>query len=179
MSMKKDFLMPIIVLLFICFFVSGALAVVNSITRPVIEYEAAYRAAEEKKVIMPQADNFEQLHIEGLPRTITEVYRATNNIGYIFSVSVRGYGRDDMKLLCGVDMNGRIIRAAVLEHTETISFFNRVFNEQHRDQYWGRNKNEIEDIAAISGATITSTALKNAMRDSLTAFEIVTGQGVR
>jgi len=173
MSVKKEFVVPVVVLLFICFFVSGALAVVNSVTYPIITDAGLERAAEARAKILPQADGFEELFIDGLPRTIREVYRATNNVGYIFEVWVRGYGRDDIKMLCGVDMNGRIITATVLSHSETISFYNRVFSEQHAGQFWGKNRSGVEEIAAITGATISSKALQNALLDSLTAFEQV------
>lgn len=179
MKIRKDVVVSILVLTFICFFVSGVLAGLNNITYPVIARGAAQRTYEARKAIIPSADYFEQLDIanlraSGLPESISEVYRAANDTGYIFTISVRGFG-GNMTLLCGVDMDGRIIKAIVLSHSETISFFNRVFNERHRDLYWGRNKNEIENIDAVSGATITSNALRNIMRYALTGFEFVRG----
>jgi len=172
MNIKNDFILPIVVLLFICLFVSGALAVVNSITEPIISEAAKVRAAEEKTKIIPGAE-FELLNIEGLPRTITEVHRAANGLGYIFAVSVTGYGTEEIKLLCGVDPAGRIIRATVLSHNETQGLGTPIFEEPHAGQYWRKNIREIEGVTAISGATITSNAFKRAMRDALAAFDIV------
>jgi len=172
MNLKNDFILPIVVLLLICFFVSGALAIVNSITEPIISEAAKVRAAEEKKRIIPNAE-FDLLIVDGLPRSITEVHRATNGMGYIFAVSVIGYGTEEIKLLCGVDPEGRIIRATVLSHNETQGLGTPIFEEPHAGQYWRKNIREIETVAVISGATITSVAFKRAMRDALTAFEIV------
>ena len=172
MSVKNDFVVPIAVLLFICLFVSAALAVVNGITKPVIEEGARIRAEEAKKIILPQADEFVLLEVEGLPRAVTEVHRAVNGTGYIFAVTVIGYG-GEINILCGIDPEGRIIRATVMSHTETVGLGTPIFEEPHSSQYWGRNLNGIEMIAAISGATITSAAFKNAMRHALNAFEIV------
>jgi electron transport complex protein RnfG len=171
MNIKKEFITPIIVLMCICFFMSGALAVVNSITEPVIQAADAVRAAEAKAEIMPLAEGFDLLPLEGLPRTIREVNRATNGIGFIFLVAVNGYG-GEMRFLIGVEPAGRVIKSKVLSHSETIAFFNRVFPNRS-DLYEGREISEIEGIEAITGATITSDALKTAMRDALTAFEIV------
>jgi len=185
MSVKNDFIMPIIVLLFICFFVSGALAVVNSITKPVIMQAEAERAAEQKKQIMPQADEFITLNIDSirsegnLPRAVTNIYRAANNTGFIVAVSIRGFGREDIKLLCAIDMNGRVIRASILSHSETDSYAARVFNERYIGQFWGRDRNGISVIDTISGATITSGAFKKAIEYSLEAFEVVTNRGIR
>ena len=177
MSMKNDFVMPITVLLFICLFVSGALAVVNSVTNPIIEEAARIRAAEARKEIMPQANEFEQLELESLrsqsnlPRTINEIHRAANNTGYIVMVTVIGYG-GPIRILCGIDMDGRVIRTAILDHNETQGLGTPIFEEPHAGQYWGRDRSGIEEITVISGATITSVALKNAVRDALIAFEI-------
>jgi len=179
MNIKNDFVLPVIVLSVICLFVSGALAVVNSITEPVIEVASRLHAAEAKKMIIPQAEEFVQLDIEVLrsdnsfPRTVNEVHRAVNGTGYIFAVSVIGYGTDEIKLLCGVDPAGRIIKAAVMSHSETQGLGTPIFEEPHAGQYWGKDRNGIESIDVISGATITSNAFKRAMRDSLAAFEIV------
>ena len=179
-SFVFDFVKPIVVLLCICLFVSGALAVVNGITEPVIKNAGIVRAAAAKKVIMPQVDEFEMLDIEsfrsqGMPATVTEIHRAANDTGYIFAVTVIGYG-GEIKLLCGVDIEGRIIRAATLAQTETKGLGTPIFEEHHAGQYWGKNKSGIEDIEVISGATITSNAFKNGMRYALTAFDIVTSQ---
>jgi len=173
MSIKKDFVMPIIVLPLVCLFVSGALALVNNLTQPIIENAAAERAALARKEIIPQADGFELVDAEGLPRTVTEIYKTTNNTGYVFMVSVRGYGVDPIRLICGIDMNGRVIRSQVLAHDETQGLGTPIFEEPHAGQYWGNDRNGIEQIQAISGATITSVAYKNAIRDAFTAYEIV------
>ena len=169
--MNKDFIMPIIVLSLICLFVSGALAVVNNFTAPVIENAAAQRAAAARREIIPGADNFELLHAEGLPRTITEVYRAANNAGYIFMISVPGYG-GNLNIICGINNDGRIIKTQVLSHTETKGMTDAVFSDPHESQYIGKDKH-LHDITAVTGATISSNAYKNGVRDAITAFEMV------
>jgi electron transport complex protein RnfG len=164
--------MPIIVLPVLCLIVSGTLAVCHNITYPIIETAAAERAEAARRDIIPQADEFVLVHADGLPRTVTEVYRTTNNTGYIFMMTARGYG-GEIKIICGIDTDGKIIKSAVLAQTETRGLGTPVFDEPHAGQYWGRDKNGIENIRAISGATITSNAYKNSIRDALTAFDIV------
>ena len=172
MNIKNDFVLPIIVLTLICLFVSGALAVVNSFTQPVIEIAAAKRAYEARRDIIPQADDFETLEVYGLPKSVTDVYRATNNTGYIFMVTTIGYG-GEIKIICGITPDGKVIKAKVLEHSETQGLGTPIFEEPHASQYWGSDKNQIEQVEAISGATITSNAFKYGIRDAFTAFEIV------
>lgn len=175
--MNKDFILPIVVLSLICFFVSGALAVVNTFTQPKIEKDAAMRARQEMEKIIPQADDFKELNdIENLPRTITGIFRAENSagnaLGYLFMISSAGYG-GDIKLICGIDNAGKIIKTQVLSHTETKGMTDPVFSDPHQSQYAGKDKN-LEGIIAVTGATVSSTAYKNGVRDALAAFEIVT-----
>ena len=165
---------PILILSLICFFVTGILAFVNNLTYPVIESAAAERAANARKEIIPHADRFELLKINGLPLNVTQVYRAEYDKGFIFMVTTFGYG-GEIKLFCGIDTDGKLIKTAVLAQSETKGFGTPVFEEPHAGQFWGRDKNGIEEIQAISGATISSNAFKKGIRDSFEAFEIIKG----
>jgi len=175
--MNRDFVMPIIVLSLICLFVSGALAVVNNFTAPVIENAAAQRAASARREIIPAASDFELLEAEGLPRTITEIYKAVNNTGYIFMIAAPGYG-GNINMICGIDNDGRIIKTAVLSHTETKGMTDPVFAEPRPElpgfqgQFSGKDKN-LTGINTVTGATISSNAYKNGVRDAFLAFELV------
>ena len=167
--MKKDFITPAVALTLVCLVMSAALAFGNSITKPVIEQAAAERAQSARLEIIPEADGFEPLELDSLPRSVTEVYAATNNAGYIFMVTTPGYG-GEIKLICGVDPNGRIIRSKVLSHTETQGLGTIVFDRSA--EYEGLDKN-LEGINAIAGSTITSSAYKSGIEDALAAFDII------
>jgi len=177
--MKKDFVLPILILSLICLVVSGALAFVNNLTYPVIENAAAQRAAAARREIIPHADGFELLEIDGLPKRITEVYRTTNNTGFIFMITTTGYAPEEIKLICGIDPDGRVIKTATLAQNETQGLGTPIFEQPHAGQYWGKDRNGIEGVAAITGATITSNAFKNGIRDAFAAFEIVKSAGSR
>ena len=172
MNVKNDFVMPILVLSLLCLFVSGTLALGNRFTQPVIEEAAVQRAEEARREIIPQAEEFVLLEAEGMPRTISHVYGTTNNAGFIFMVTVLGYG-GEIKLICGIDGNGNVIKAAALAHNETRGLGTPVFEEPHAGLYFGKDKNGFEGIEAISGATISSNAFKKGIRDSFEAYEIV------
>lgn len=167
--MKKDFAAPILVLTVICLIVSGALAIGNAVTRPVIQDAAAERAEEARKEILPNAEEFVLLEIEGLPKTITEVYGTSNNAGFIFVITVHGYG-GEIELACGIDNDGRILKCMTLAHKETKGLGTLVFDKE--DEYAGKDKN-LDGIDAVSGATITSTAYQNGIRDAFEAFEMI------
>jgi len=181
MKVQIDIVKSIFILTFICFIVAGALAVVNHFTYTKINSDAIERAYIARSKIIPQADEFVFMDIKnlGLPESIIEVYKTTNEMGYIFTISVKGFGRENMRLLCGVNMDGRLIRSniddLVLSHTETPSYFNRVFSENHLNRFWNGNKTDIEKIDAVSGATVSSNALQKAFSYALTAFELIKG----
>ena len=169
--MRKDFVMPIAVLSLICLFMSGALAVTNSLTQPVIAAAAAERAETARRDILPHAESFILLEADGLPKTITAVYATTNNAGYLFMITVNGYG-GEINLVCGIDADGKIIRTMTLAETETKGIATPVFAKE--PLYIGKDR-KLEGIDAVSGATITSNAYKNGILDAFDAFEIVRG----
>jgi len=176
--MNKNLIQPIIILALICLFVSGALSLVNSKTSPVIAKAAQERAAAARKEVIPQASGFELLNIDnlrgknGIPATITEIYKTANNIGYVFMITSAGYG-GDIKLICGIDPHGIIIKTSALNfQTETKGIATPVFEDQHQNQYTGKDKN-LSGVNAISGATISSTAYRRGIQDAFTAFEII------
>jgi electron transport complex protein RnfG len=170
--MRKDFIMPILVLSLICLFVTGALALGHNLTQPIIAAAAAERARLTMREVIPHAEGFEPLELGGLPRAVYAAYGTTNNAGYIFIVTPIGYG-GYIRMICGINPDGRVIRTAILSHGETPGFGEPVFAESHISRYWGQNRNGIEGISAITGSTITSGAFKNGIRYAFTAFEIV------
>ena len=172
--MKKDFIMPMLVLSMVCIVVTGVLAVGHSFTQPIITAAAEERARLAMREIIPQADGFEPLELHGLPGSINSAYRSTNNVGYIFIVTTSGFG-GAIRVLCGIDPDGRVIRTTVLSHSETPTFAAPVFAESHVSQFWGQDRHGIEDIAGVSGSTVTAAAFRNAVRDALYAFEQVSG----
>jgi len=180
-KIRIDIIKSVFILTFICFLVASALSVVNHFTYTKIKNDASIRAYIARSKIIPQADGFVLMDIKniGLPESVTEVYKTTNDAGYVFTISVKGFGRENMRLLCGVSMDGRIIKSnkddLVLSHTETPSYFNRVFSESHLNRFWNGNKTGIERIDAVSGATVSSNALQKAFLYALSAFELIKG----
>jgi len=171
--MKKEFVMPILVLTLICLFISAALAITNNFTGPVIAKAAADRAEAARSEVIPEADSFELLQVEGLPQTVREVYKTTNNAGYVFMLTVSGYG-GDINIICGIAPDGTIISAKTLAHTETKGMGSKITEEPFAGQFPGKDAS-LEGVDAISGATISSRAYINAVKDAVAAYEIVKG----
>lgn len=172
-SVVSDFVLPIGVLLIICIVASALLAYTNSVTAPIIE-AAAEEAAEQARIaVMPEADGFEELQVDGLPETVTGVYEATNGVGYVFMLTADGYGgRDTLSITCGIDSEGKITDTQVLSHSETVGLGSKITGDDFRSQFVGKDAS-LEGVDIISGATFSSNYYINAIRDAFTAYDLV------
>ena len=172
--MKKDFVMPILVLALICLAISAALAFTDSITRPIIKSAADERANEAKYQIIPDATGFELLELAGLPDSVTEVHKSTNDVGYIFMITAPGGYGGSIEMICGIDPDGKIISAATLAHSETKGLGTKIDEPDYANQYIGQDS-ALSGISAIAGATISSNAYYDGIKSAFAAFEIARG----
>lgn len=172
--MKKDVIKPIVVLVCICLVVTALLAYINSVTAPIIK-KADEKAAEQARMeVLPKADDFELMNVKKLPECVTEVYKAKNGAGYVFMLSVKGYG-GDMKLICSMNSGGEIEQTKTLSHSETSGLGSKTAEDPYRKQYSGKSEKTVDEVDAVSGATISSNAYIKAVKDALKAYDIVKG----
>jgi electron transport complex protein RnfG len=169
--MKKDFLAPILVLTLICLITTTALAFTNSVTEPKIEADKLERANAMRTEIIPQAEDFEALSLDGMPESVLEAYSTTNDVGYIFTVLTSGYG-GDMKIICGLSQEGAIISCKTMEHSETKGIGTRVTDDGGFIEALA-GKSSLEGVSAVSGATISSNAYMSAIADVFAAFSVL------
>ncbi len=148
-------------------------ALTNSITKPLIEKNAASEANAALLIVHPDGGEFTQLDLTGkeLPATVTEAYTASNG-GYVVKLLTSGYG-SDMVLMCGIDANGTVTGATCLSSTETLGY-----EKTYGDSLAGKTVEDIDSVEAISGATKTTAAYKNAVKDALNAAIILGGGSV-
>ena len=174
--MKKTYVMPLLVLTLICLVVSGALAIMDNITHPVITSAAAERAQVAMIAKIPDATGFEPLDpgdFEGIPSSIKEIYRTSNDVGYIFIAAVNGFS-GDITVICGITPDGKIIAASTLAHTETKGIGTIIEQESFLDPFKGLD-NRLAGIDTVTGATISTRAFIHAIEDIHIAYAIVAG----
>ncbi|MCL2392326.1 MAG: FMN-binding protein [Oscillospiraceae bacterium] len=171
--MKNDFVVPILVLTLICLVVTGALALMNSVTYPVIELAAAERALSAMAEKIPEATGFEPIENVVLPRAIRAAYRTKNDVGYIFIVSVNGFS-GEIRVMCAIGPDGRILSNSTLQHTETRGIGTVIDDANFTDQFNGKDS-RLDGIQAVSGATISTVAYINAMREAFAILETIRG----
>lgn len=174
--MKKNtvgqIIKPVIVLTCICLVVTALLAYINTITSPIIAEAEEKAAREAMEEVLAEADTFEQITLDTMPERVTEIYRAGNNAGYVFMLKTKGYG-GDMKLICGIKSDGTIEACKTLSHAETSGLGSKTAEDPYRNQYVGKTADTLDQVDSISGATISSTAYMNAIKDAFEAFKAV------
>jgi len=174
--MKQNFVIPILVLTVICLVVSGALAVMDSFTAPIISEANAQRAAEAMNAKIPHAEEFELIDIVGLglPQYIKEVYRTTNDVGYIFIAAKNGFS-GDITVICAINNDGRIIATSTLSHTETVGIGTVIEDEKFLNPFSGIDQDNLGNIDTITGATISTRAYIEIIREIFAAYHIIVG----
>ena len=174
----KEIIAPIIVLTCICLVVTAMLAYTNIITAPVIQAAEEKAAEEARAEVLSEADGFTQMDVKNLPEGVTEVYKADNGSGYVFMVTTKGYG-GDIKLICGIKSDGSIEKTKTLSHSETSGIGSRVVdnNSSYRKQYVGKTADTLDEVDAVSGATISSKAYKSAIENVFKAYDTVKEAG--
>lgn len=165
--MKKS-IKSIAVLFVICGVVAVLLALTNTITSPIIQKSEAEAVNRSLLLVMPDGKNFEKLEFdsEALPKTITEIYREENG-GYVFKMKTVGYSSDFI-IMCGVTKEGTVSGALCLSSKETLGY-EKTFGEN----LIGKTISDIDTVDTVSGATKTTDAYRNAIKDALDAAKIL------
>ncbi len=163
----------VIALTVICAVIAVLLAVTNSITKPMIDKNAAAEANAALLVVYPDADGFTQVDLSKykLPATITEAY-TTSDGGCVIKLETTGYA-SGMILMCGINPQGEIVGATCLSSGET----NGV-EKTYGESTVGKTVDTIDGLETVASSTKTSTAYKNAMKDALNTALILGGATV-
>ncbi len=170
----KQYLKSVVALTVICAVTAVLLAVVNSITGPIIAKQEAAAANEALLVVMPDGENFETVDLSTyeLPATIVEAYHETNTNGYVFKMETAGYS-SGFSIMCGVNAEGAVTGAVCLASSETLGY-----EKTYGEQLSGVTLETVETVDTIAGATKTTGAYRGAVKDALSAFVIVNGGSV-
>lgn len=176
MSNWNKIFKPIVVLVIICIVVTGALAATNSVTDPIID--EATRVAQEKArtELLPEADGFDP--VTGVEvENVTDIYKSTNDVGVVITSSAKGYG-GDVVVMTAFNPDGTIKQIKVTEQAETKGIGSKVVDTpSYWESYQGLDASQPlvlnEDVDAVTSATISSTALINAVNSAIEAYNAI------
>jgi len=155
-----------LILCVICLVASGLLAGVYSFTKPQIEKQGAAEIEEALKQVVPQALRFEPV------KSADEIlyYRGYDKndklTGFVFKAQAKGYS-STIEILVGVSTQKKIIGIKVVSQNETPGLGTRVTEETFGKQFINKSANDISQISAISGATISSGAVIKSVGEKL------------
>lgn len=169
----KQYIKSIISLTVICGVMAILLAITNSITAPIIEKNAGAAANEALLVVLPDGEDFVAVDLSTyeLPATVTEAYTEKNG-GVVVKLTTAGYG-SDMVVMVGITADGSVSGAVCLSSNETLGY-----EKTYGDSVVGYTSNNIDTLDTISGATKTTEAYKNAVKDALNTAVILGGGSV-
>ena len=169
----KKFIKSTVVLVCICAVMASLLAFTNAITAPLIKKNQEAAANQALLEVMPEGEEFEKMDISAytLPATVTEVYKEKNG-GYVITLTTTGYG-SNMVIMCGVRADGTVSGAVCLSSSETLGH-----EKSYGAGFLDKDMAGVEAVATVSGATKTTAAYKNAIKDALNAVIILKGGSV-
>ncbi len=188
MAKSKSNAFKNISVLFVVALVSVALlAVLNQITKDKIADAETQARNEVYQSVYTEAASFEEQKIDYTPEDESIVVntvlcaksKSSENIGYVFDVtSKNGYG-GDVQIAVGITNEGEVTAFKVIAASETPGLGAKSMEDEYASQFSGlsalnpiafsktganRDNNEID---AISGATITTTATTNAVNAAI------------
>lgn len=167
-------LKSVAILVAICTVVALLLAVTNQFTAPIIEKNSAAAANEALLEVMPDGTGFEPVDLSTytLPATVTEAYKETSGKGHVIKLTTTGYGTG-MVIMCGVSADNKVTGAVCLSSNETLGK-----EKEYGVNFAGKDAAAVEATDTIGGATMTTGAYKNAIKDALNAVLILGGADV-
>lgn len=176
---------PAIILCLICLITTGLISLTYELTREERELQAENAANTNRLALFPKAEEFLPMDLpEPAPEGLLEVLmvKASDGslLGYLISASKRGYG-GQVPVMVAVSPDGVILGVRVLDNDETPGLGKKVEQNQFLNQFVNKSvqkpfalsiqSGDFQPIDAISGATISSRAVTEAVNMAVLAFE--------
>ncbi|MBQ0125404.1 MAG: FMN-binding protein, partial [Clostridiales bacterium] len=134
------------------------------------------------KTVLENASSFEEIDVSSLGfatiKSASTGYSADSNVcGRAYILSAKGYKGGEIKIAVGI-VDGKIVKVQTIDcSTQTVGFGSKVGEEWFTSGFDGASADSIGNVDIISGATISSTAYKNAIKDALEADRIISEKG--
>ncbi len=165
----SEFLKPVAVLGAICVVSAAVLGGVNSVTAPIIEERREAEALAARRSFFPDASEFSELEcgLEG----ISGVFSADTG-GYVITAESGGYN-GAVAVTVGISEDGRVVGVSADTSGETANKGTLASEPEYTSLFVGI-EGSADDVELISGATVSSRAVRNGVSLALDAFRLVT-----
>ncbi|MDD4980617.1 MAG: RnfABCDGE type electron transport complex subunit G [Candidatus Omnitrophica bacterium] len=162
-----------LILALICAVAAGLLASVNSLTKSRIIAQAQAEEEAGLKEVMPQAVRFEAAK-SGEAIVYYNAYDEQEKIiGTVFKASAKGYS-SQIETMAGVTSDGKITNIKILNQNETPGLGSRVAQPAFTSQFSNKDIRGLSEVQAITGATISSKAVMDSVREKLKDIQELT-----
>lgn len=160
----------IIVLTIIMIISAGVLTWVQQKTKPIIEQHAQEKKENAILTVLPGAEKYEKVSKGDLT-----LYKGLDSsesvVGYAMQNSGQGF-QSVLKIMVGLDVDQKkVLKVKILNQAETPGLGARIgekgFKSQFNDKSFGDSFKAKKDIDAISGATISSQAMSDVIKDAI------------
>ena len=180
----KELYLPVLALFIICFIVTFLLAITNKATLKNISLQGQQAAQSSRKMVLSSASNLEEKQSSENNFTYyIGLDDKRNIVGYIFLTKAKGYG-GNIETMVGIDKNSVITGVEILSHNETPGLGSNIKNESFKNQFLQnvsdsnfsvvKNKSASKgEIEALTGATISSKAVTDAINQALEQYRII------
>lgn len=176
---------PALILMLICLIVTAALGGVDALTRDTIAQQQAEAEQAARVEVLPNATEFKP--VDGRTDVYAGLASSGEVSGYVIVTEASGYGAK-LRVMTGIGTDGCVTGVTVLSHEETVGLGANCTKEEFRDQFADNPTTEgytvykpgatppaEGGIEALTGATITSNAVVQAVNHALTVFQTITG----
>lgn len=131
------------------------------------------------KLLVPDASDVTPISLEGVYNSVTCAYKA-EGVGYVFVSRSYGYSNEPMVIYYVIDDNGAIVTMTADELILFKEYFTsyQIDESSYKAGFAGLTGDSFTgDEALISGATISSDAVRVATEDAFAAFAAVNENG--
>ncbi len=185
-----DRIKPTISLTIICLVSAFLLAIVNQMTAPTIAARQEQAKAEQRQMVMPEAEKFVKHEDQGdlqpgsLVQAVFIAQKGDAVIGYVFDVVSNGFG-GPVNVTVGVNMDLQITGLRVGENSETAGLGSRAANPDFYEQFKDKsgdppltvNESGQNNIDGLTSATITSRAVTTAAQSAWECAKALINKG--
>lgn len=181
----KKALVPALSLGLICLIVTMLLSITNAVTNPIINKREEDKAETTRMVVLPEAYEFRE--ISSMEDTFEGLNEHGDTVGYVFTTSAKGYG-GEILIMTGISLESEVKGVSILSQNETPGLGANATKEEFRNQFKGDVpkdgfavvKSEPDDgqIEAMTGATISSKAVTDAVNIAIERFHDIQNSGV-
>ncbi|MGB4721503.1 MAG: RnfABCDGE type electron transport complex subunit G, partial [Bacillota bacterium] len=186
-----------VVLLVICAVAAAVLAAVDGITSDRIAAQTAARVQQALKHVLPEADEFKdatevllqvkaETSAQGKPflAIVDRMYigySQDEQRGFVFICLPSGYG-GVIETAVGVSSDGNVRGVSIIRHSETPGLGSQITGSDFLERFVGVSagthvgvEKDGGQIDSVTGATVSSRAVANAVNQALEVFEALNG----